>query len=229
MLEAEREGARGVVVEALTSDRYLALLERLEDVGRPELRGDETALRKIWRAEWRRTRKAFARLDEGSADEALHGGRIRVKRARYAAELASHELGRPGARFVAAAKRLQDVLGEHQDAAVAEERIRAWSDGSGSDAAAPLLQREHERKAQLARSGPPRGRSCAGQRRGSGERGSRGRGVPVRQADDGIEVLVVHRAKLRRLDVPKGKCEPGESDEACASGRWPRRRAFAAC
>jgi CHAD domain-containing protein len=147
-LEAEREAARGVVVGALSSDRYLALLDRLEHVSEPELSGDETPLRDIWRAEWRRTRKAFARLDGDSPDADLHRGRIRVKRARYAAELASHELGKRGARFVDAAKRLQDVLGEHQDAVVAEERIRAWAGkADGAGAADALLRQEDERKA----------------------------------------------------------------------------------
>ena len=147
-LDVEREGARGIVVGALSSDRYLALLDRLEHVSEPELSGDEPPLREIWRAEWRRTRKAFARLDGDSPDTDLHRGRIHVKRARYAAELASHELGKRGARFVDAAKRLQDVLGEHQDAVVAEERIRSWAGAAaGTGAAEALLQREDERKA----------------------------------------------------------------------------------
>ena len=41
-------------------------------------------------------------------------------------------------------------------------------------------------------------------------------GVPVRPAADGIEVLVVHRASYGDWTFPKGKCDPGESDEACA-------------
>jgi CHAD domain-containing protein len=146
-LEAEREAARRLVVGALSSDRYLALLDRLEHVSEPESSGDDTSLREIWRAEWKRTRKAFSRLDDGSPDADLHRGRIRVKRARYAAELAAHELGKDGTRFVDEAKRLQDVLGEHQDAVVAEERIRAWAGEQQSSTAGALLAREDERKA----------------------------------------------------------------------------------
>lgn len=41
-------------------------------------------------------------------------------------------------------------------------------------------------------------------------------GVPVRVAADGLEVLVVHRARYDDWTFPKGKNEPGESDEACA-------------
>ena len=41
-------------------------------------------------------------------------------------------------------------------------------------------------------------------------------GVPVREGAGGPEVLVVHRASYADWTFPKGKCEPGESDEACA-------------
>ena len=41
-------------------------------------------------------------------------------------------------------------------------------------------------------------------------------GVPVRTVPDGIEVLVVHRPGYDDWTFPKGKCEPEESDEACA-------------
>ena len=94
-------------------------------------------------------RRTFTALGEEPTDEALHAARIAVKRARYAADLAAHELGRPGQRFVALAKRLQDILGDHQDAVFAEARIRAWagSDPTGAFAAGRLVQLERDRKA----------------------------------------------------------------------------------
>ena len=73
-------------------------------------------------------RRTFADLGDNPEDEALHRSRIAVKRARYAADLAAHELGKPGARFVAVAKQLQDILGDHHDAVVAQERIREWAE-----------------------------------------------------------------------------------------------------
>jgi CHAD domain-containing protein len=148
--EAERAAARRVVVEALSSDRYLALLERLDQASEPALSGEEIPLAEIWAAEWKRTRRAFAALPHDPVDDALHAARIRVKRARYAAELAAHELGPKGARFVDAAKALQDVLGEHQDACVAEARIRAWPEAvpEGAQAAERLLRLEDARKAE---------------------------------------------------------------------------------
>ena len=145
----ERAGARHSVVEALSSDRYLTLLDRLEHVGSPELTGESRSLARLWRSEWKRTRKAIERLPRVPSEEALHDVRIRVKRVRYAAELASHELGKDGRRFVEAAQSLQDVLGDHQDASVAEERIRAWADeGAGGIAAGRLVEVEQQRKAE---------------------------------------------------------------------------------
>lgn len=41
-------------------------------------------------------------------------------------------------------------------------------------------------------------------------------GVPVRVGEDGSEVLLVHRPRYNDWTFPKGKCEPGESDEECA-------------
>jgi 8-oxo-dGTP pyrophosphatase MutT (NUDIX family)/ankyrin repeat protein len=42
-------------------------------------------------------------------------------------------------------------------------------------------------------------------------------GVPVRETPDGHQVLVIHRPQYDDWSFPKGKCEPGESDEACAA------------
>ena len=103
-------------------------------------RGHPT-LEEIHAAEHKRLRKAVQTLDDGSADEDLHAVRIHVKRARYAAELAG-----AGA-YVKAAKALQDVLGEHQDAVVAAERLRdlATRMPDTAVAAGRLVEREQVR------------------------------------------------------------------------------------
>jgi len=108
-LRAEQVSARRDVVAALSSDRYLALLERLDHVGTPELTGDETPLAELCAAAWRRARRRLSRLDDRSSDTALHEARIALKRARYAAELAQHELGKRGTRFERAAARPADA------------------------------------------------------------------------------------------------------------------------
>ena len=41
-------------------------------------------------------------------------------------------------------------------------------------------------------------------------------GLVVRNAGDSLEVLLVHRPRYDDWTFPKGKAEPGESDEACA-------------
>jgi CHAD domain-containing protein len=145
-LGAEHAAARGEAVSALSDPRYFGLLDRLEvadPVGDPDA---EATLAGLWRAELERTRRRFRKLGAGSADDELHAARIQVKRVRYAAELAESELGKRGRRFVAAAKELQDVLGEHQDACVAEERIRAWAEREPEVAAVAERLAAHERE-----------------------------------------------------------------------------------
>jgi CHAD domain-containing protein len=150
-LEHERAAAYADVVETLGGERYYALLDRLEAAADPPLTGDDTSLAKIFKREAKRMRRTFAELGDHPEDEALHASRIAVKRARYAADLAAHELGKKGERFVSVAKQLQDILGDHQDAVVAQERIRAWAatapDPESGFAAGRLVQLERDRMA----------------------------------------------------------------------------------
>jgi CHAD domain-containing protein len=69
----------------------------------------------------------MARLPDKPSDAQLHALRIRGKRARYAAELAEATVGRPASRFLAKAKVFQDLLGDHQDAVVADATLRRWA------------------------------------------------------------------------------------------------------
>ena len=94
-------------------------------------------------------RRTFEALGADPEDDALHASRIAVKRTRYAADLAAHELGRHGVRFVGAAKQLQDILGDHQDAVVSEGRIRDWAASAPESrfAAGRLVQLERDRMA----------------------------------------------------------------------------------
>lgn len=149
--EAEREQARAALIEALESDRYIELLNTLEEAAHaPRVLEEERPLRSLWRREWKRLRKAAGRIDGEASDDVLHQTRIKTKRARYAAELAEPALGKSADRFVKGAKRLQDVLGEHQDAVVAEERIRSLLRGSRSStaqfAAGRLVERQRARR-----------------------------------------------------------------------------------
>jgi CHAD domain-containing protein len=150
-LEAEREGAQALATEALGSDRYFRLLDALEAAARgPRVRRGEISLEKLAAREFKRLRKVAGKLDADSTDDELHRARILGKRARYAAELAEPEAGERARRVVACAKTFQDVLGAHQDAIVAEARLRgllAQQAGSGAAfAAGRLVERERARR-----------------------------------------------------------------------------------
>jgi CHAD domain-containing protein len=150
-LDEEREGAQALALEALASDRYYRLLDALEAAARgPRVRRAEISLRKLADREFTRLRKVAERLGPESADDELHRARILGKRSRYTAELAEAEIGKPARKVVARAKRFQDVLGAHQDAIVAEARLRgllARQTGSGASfAAGRLVERERERR-----------------------------------------------------------------------------------
>jgi CHAD domain-containing protein len=154
-----RAAARVTLLDALGGTRYLALLDRLEEAGeRPHVVAPDGPVADLWLREWRRLRRAVDALESEPSDEDLHRTRIRAKRARYAAELAMPALRRRGERFVARAKGVQDVLGEHQDAVVAEERLRALlGEAPGSEAAfaaGRLVERQRARRA-AARAGFP--------------------------------------------------------------------------
>jgi CHAD domain-containing protein len=153
-LEEERERARGALLEGISGDRYFALLDRIEAAAAaPAVAAEAPELASLFAAELRRLRRrAGAHLaSRGATDAELHDARIRTKRARYAAEFAEPALGDPGKKFVSAAKDLQDVLGEHQDAVVAEERIRALAgrteDPEARFAAGRLVERQRARRA----------------------------------------------------------------------------------
>jgi CHAD domain-containing protein len=149
-LERDHAAARATAVAALADDRYFALLDRLESVEPVAAAGADATLGGLWWEQFKRTRKSFRELGAYSRDEELHAGRILVKRTRYSAELAANDLGKRGDKVVAASKRLQDVLGEHQDASVAAERVSAWAEGKPRARAAveKLLEHENLRRAE---------------------------------------------------------------------------------
>jgi CHAD domain-containing protein len=138
-LERSRRTARRRLIAALDSERYFALPDTLEQ--RVATIADAPTLEEILAAEHKRLRKAVQTLDDASSGEELQAVRIHVKRARYAAELSG-----AGA-YVKAAKALQDVLGEHQDAVVAAERLRdlATRMPDTALAASRLVERERMR------------------------------------------------------------------------------------
>ena len=144
-LEADRARARAALRVALAGPRYARLLARLETaLLHPPARPSAVPLSDIAASEFRKLRKAIKKLRGQPSAEELHAVRIKVKHARYAAELVQPIIGRRAERLIAKAKKLQDILGEHQDAVVAEESLRKVS--VGTPAAQPLARQLIERQ-----------------------------------------------------------------------------------
>ena len=125
-LDAATTAARTDLLRALRTPRYAQLHRVLHDaVVHPRLTGAadtpaRATLPPAVRRTWRRLRKSVEALAPMPSDAALHHVRIRAKRCRYAAELATPVIGRRARELASAVARVQDVLGEHQDAVVAE-------------------------------------------------------------------------------------------------------------
>jgi CHAD domain-containing protein len=151
-LERERREARETLLAALDAPSHGALLTRLRVPPRLAEGVDSIPLRRIARKEFRRLMDAVDGLGKHPDDARLHKLRIALKRARYAAELAEPP-GSAGRRFLADARRLQTLLGEHQDAAVAERHLRASTVVDDPTAAAfvagRIAERQHARRIRV--------------------------------------------------------------------------------
>ncbi|MFD3354923.1 CYTH and CHAD domain-containing protein [Streptomyces fradiae] len=131
---ARGAGARGRVLQVLDSDRHLALLDRLDALlADPPLRpaAAKAPGKVLAKAVLKDHARVAARLERALAlppgpdrDTALHATRKAAKRARYAAELAEPALGRPARRLAKDMKRLQRLLGDHQDSVVTRRALR---------------------------------------------------------------------------------------------------------
>jgi CHAD domain-containing protein len=153
VFERARRKARDGVVTALDDQRYLALVQALHAAAVDDApAAEEVSLAELARADFRRLRKAVSALEPSAPDDALHAVRIRAKRARYTAELAAPVEGVDAEAFVSKVTALQDVIGEHQDAVVLEERIRSAVVGRRAPAvliaAGALVERQRARRAR---------------------------------------------------------------------------------
>jgi CHAD domain-containing protein len=136
-LAKERDDARATVLDVLQSDRYVALVDRLvAGAAEPAFRagtGGAPATEvapALAAGPWKKLRKAVKALPADPAPEALHRVRILAKRARYAAEAAAPVAGKKATAFADALAGLQTVLGDHQDAVVAEAWLRSAVEGA---------------------------------------------------------------------------------------------------
>jgi CHAD domain-containing protein len=124
--DADGDAARSALLRTLRQPRYAQLHRALhEAVAVPRLtpaadRRAGDALPGAVRPVWRKLRRSVDALGPVPSDASLHQVRIRAKHCRYSAEVAIPVLGRPARDFAVALTRVQDVLGEHQDAVVAD-------------------------------------------------------------------------------------------------------------
>jgi CHAD domain-containing protein len=162
-LEGERATARQAALDAMRSDRYLALVEELVGAARNPPPGELVAqparqvVRGLVRRTWRRLARGVASLPEEPDDGQLHRIRILAKRCRYAAEAVAPVAGKPAERLASAVSGVQTVLGDLHDSAVAQEWLRRAIGRSPAQAvAAGQLIAIERRRAQGLRQAWPR-------------------------------------------------------------------------
>jgi CHAD domain-containing protein len=151
-LRAERDRLQAELRIALAGPAYLGLLARLAQPLEPAERPAITSLRKRATRELRRLVRDVEKLGASPADDALHALRLRVKRVRYAVELAGRPARAQTVRVLDAAKELQDLLGEHQDTVVAERLLAEAARRDGNVESAFVAGRLAERQ-RLRRNG----------------------------------------------------------------------------
>jgi CHAD domain-containing protein len=129
-----RASAREEVIEALGSRRYARLLAGLDRLALDPPLGPQAAdpardvlpaaVHQAYRQARKRMRRARQAPRGPAREVALHEARKSARRARYAAEAASPAAGKPAAKFASQMKKVQSVIGDHQDAVIARAATR---------------------------------------------------------------------------------------------------------
>jgi CHAD domain-containing protein len=129
-LESERGRARTRMIRALDSARVRRWLETLGGAGaqRGEPHGNDRAIAVMperVRRRFRKLRKSVGKLRPRSSMDDYHQVRRRAKQLRYATECGAAMFGKPAEDLLKALRRLQNQLGTHQDAYMAQNRLAA--------------------------------------------------------------------------------------------------------
>jgi CHAD domain-containing protein len=159
-----RASAREQVVKAFDSVRYAKLLANLDQLAHDPPRGPQAgapardvlpaAVRKAYRQAKRRMRRARQAPAGEARDVALHEARKSARRARYAAEAARPASGKPAEKFARQMKKVQSVIGDHQDTVIARQAARdlgiaAHLAGENAFTYGLLHEHEHDQAARL--------------------------------------------------------------------------------
>jgi CHAD domain-containing protein len=159
-----RAAAREAVIEAFGSVRFAKLLANLDRLALDPPPGPRAAdpasdvlpsdVRRAYRQARRRMRRARRAPPGPARDVALHEARKSARRARYAAEAAIPAAGKPARKFARQMKKVQSVIGEHQDTVIARQAARdlgigAHLAGENAFTYGLLHEREHHRAERL--------------------------------------------------------------------------------
>ncbi|MEP7088935.1 MAG: CYTH and CHAD domain-containing protein [Nocardioidaceae bacterium] len=129
-------------VQAMTSERYVALLDRLDALMDQRAWAEDAHERSPAvlvdrvRHDWKRLERRVEAVEGTEGDDRahrLHEVRKAAKRVRYAAEPLVPQHGTAAERFVKAATRVQSVLGDHQDSVIAQQELRRLADEAVAD------------------------------------------------------------------------------------------------
>jgi inorganic triphosphatase YgiF len=130
-LRAEMAEIRSSALAEMRSERYRVLLDDLVAAAREPRtthaaeKACADALPPLVERAWRKLRKQADGLRLADPDETWHEARIMAKKARYAAEACVPVFGGPAKDFAKQLERVTELLGEHQDAAVAADTVRS--------------------------------------------------------------------------------------------------------
>ncbi len=158
-LAGRRAVASAELAVALTSERYTNFLNRVaeltvdDDLTVAAGGSCRKVLPKLVARMWKKLRKSGEALQPDSGEADFHRARILAKRARYSAETVAGFLQSPTKRelkaFARGAESVQNILGEHQDAAFArtvllEIAAQHPDDEPLKDCAAALVERQKQ-------------------------------------------------------------------------------------
>ena len=131
LLEKESARARARMIRGLDAEPTRRWLETLAQATRAEPGGPNGAdpamvvMPERVQRRFRKLRKSVRKLRPKSSMEEYHLVRRRAKQLRYATECGAQMFGKPADEMLKVLRRLQDKLGAHQDACMAQSRLAA--------------------------------------------------------------------------------------------------------
>ncbi len=158
LLKARLSAARSSALAALRSDRHQQLVDDLMSAAIDPPVTDaayapcEDVLFPLVARTWRKLRRTIMALEIDGPSTTWHAARIKAKRARYAAESVAPIFGKRMGRYADRMSDVTELLGEHQDAHVAQTILRELAGHPDVDGATGLslgILHEHEAEEEI--------------------------------------------------------------------------------